>query len=60
MGDAKDSKKLQSDRAARKLKEQEQAKRSKPDTTAGKGAGTESVPSVTGTQDQVPRKNRSK
>lgn len=47
MGDTKDKKKIQSDRAARKLKEQEQAQRLKPDTTSSKGAGSDNVPAVT-------------
>lgn len=44
MGDTKDKKKIQSDRAARKLKEQEQAQRLKPDTTSSKGTGSEGAP----------------
>jgi hypothetical protein len=60
MGDTKDSKKIQADRAARKNKEKDQAKRSQPDTTSAREPGREAVPMVTKSQDQVRRKNGSK
>jgi hypothetical protein len=60
MGDAKDSKKIQSDRAAKKLKDKEHAKRLRPDTTSGKGSVGESVPMVTKPQDGARHKSGSK
>ena len=60
MGDVKDSKKIQSDRAAKKLKEKEQAKRLRPDTATGKPAGDMSVPQTPSTPNQTPRKKGSK
>lgn len=59
MGDSKDSKKIQADRAARKLKEKEQAKRSKPDTTSTKGS-LDGADAGVQTPSQPPRKKGSK
>lgn len=60
VGDVKDSKKMQADRAARKRKAKDEAKRTQPDTTSGKGSEGESVSIVTRTESQSRRKSGAK